>query len=203
MPGEPTDSLERYPQLVAFDLDYTLWDLWIDTHVTGPLRRKGDALNEVVDKYNQPISFYKDVPGILHGIRARSNLKLEDGPDTTVIIAACSRTHAPNLANQCLRLLLVPPSAEHGVHEAQPAIEFFDELEIYPGSKLKHFKELHEKTDIPYTDMLFFDDESRNSEVEKLGVTFQIVPNGLSRQAYEAGLRKWRKLRLKDTPEAD
>ncbi|PPR04303.1 hypothetical protein CVT24_013376 [Panaeolus cyanescens] len=201
MPGEPVNSSERYPQLIAFDLDYTLWDLWIDTHVTGPLRRKGDALNEVVDKYNQPISFYKDVPGILHGIRARSNLKLEGGPDTSVIIAACSRTHAPNLANQCLRLLLVPPSSESGEEEVKPAIEFFDELEIYPGSKLKHFKELHARTGIPYTEMLFFDDESRNSEVEKLGVTFQLVPDGVNRLIFEAGLKKWRKLRAKDSNE--
>lgn len=38
-----------------------------------------------------------------------------------------------------------------------------------PGSKLRHFKSIHKKTGIAYADMLFFDDESRNKEVEQLG----------------------------------
>jgi magnesium-dependent phosphatase 1 len=73
-------------------------------------------------------------------------------------------------ANQCLRLLLVPPPKEQASATPKPAIEFFDELEIYPGmrlcdtsshklhictgSKLKHFKALHERTGIPYSEMV-------------------------------------------------
>ncbi|KAF9559369.1 magnesium-dependent phosphatase-1 [Agrocybe pediades] len=190
---------EPFPQLVAFDLDYTLWDLWIDTHVTGPLRRNGNAINQVLDKYGDSIAFYEDVPQILHDIRSRSRSSTEErqnGEDRSVTIAACSRTHAPDLANQCLRLLLVPPSTNNadGGKNAKPcpAIDFFDELEIYPGSKLKHFKALHERTGIPYTEMLFFDDEHRNAEVEKLGVTFYHVPRGLTRKMFDEGLKKWR-----------
>jgi len=128
------NSLELHPQLVAFDLDYTLWDLWIDTHVTGPLRRNGDTLNQVLDRHGESIAFYDDVPHILHGIRTRSLIN-EDGEDQRIIIAACSRTHAPDLANQCLRLLLVPPAPQggHSTSEPKAAIHFFDELEIYPG----------------------------------------------------------------------
>ncbi|TFK38575.1 magnesium-dependent phosphatase-1 [Crucibulum laeve] len=171
----------RLPRLVAFDLDYTLWDLWIDTHVTGPLHRNKDTVNEVLDKHNEPISFYKDVPQVLHRLRAAG-----------VKIAACSRTDAPTLARQCLRMLLVPPKtgSEDGPNTA---ISFFDELEIYPGSKITHFKKLHEKTGLPYEEMLFFDDENRNKDVEKLGVTFQIVPRGLTNKIFEDGLAKWRR----------
>jgi magnesium-dependent phosphatase 1 len=80
----------------------------------------------------------------------------------------------------------LPPDTNQSDSTPKPAIEFFDELEIYPcwlarsrylhgliltcpASKLKHFKALHERTGIPYNEMLFFDDEHRIVEVEKLG----------------------------------
>ncbi|KAH9841084.1 magnesium-dependent phosphatase-1 [Rhodofomes roseus] len=171
----------RLPKLIAFDLDYTLWDLWIDTHVTSPLRRDGDTVNSVRDRYNHEIAFYRDVPEILHRLRAAG-----------VIIAACSRTGAPPLARQALSLLLVPPKAGDKHASPTPAIKFFDQQEIYPGSKVAHFKKLHQKTGLPYSEMLFFDDESRNREVESLGVTFCLVPSGLSERAFQHGLDLWR-----------
>jgi magnesium-dependent phosphatase 1 len=45
-------------------------------------------------------------------------------------------------------------------------------MEIYPGSKLNHFKALSEKSGIDCSEMLFFDDEGRNREVTSLGVHF-------------------------------
>ncbi|KAJ3536486.1 hypothetical protein NMY22_g6022 [Coprinellus aureogranulatus] len=162
--------MTRLPKLIAFDLDYTLWDLWIDTHVDGPLHRKGNRVNEVLDRNNQPISFYKDVPGILHKIRGYRLPGEDGGEEGKVVIAACSRTHAPEPARQCLGLLLVPPPADVDSEAVEPtrAVTFFDEMEIYPGSKLTHFKRLHKRTGIAYEDMLCFDDERRNAEVEKL-----------------------------------
>lgn len=112
-----------------------------------------------------------------------------------VTIVACSRTHAPTLARKCLSLLLVAPDSKSGYAiggVTRPAIEFFDELEIYPGSKITHFKALKERTGIPYSEMLFFDDELRNREVEQLGVTFYHVPNGLTNKIFEMGLEEWR-----------
>ncbi|EIW52525.1 magnesium-dependent phosphatase-1, partial [Trametes versicolor FP-101664 SS1] len=172
----------RLPKLIAFDLDYTLWDLWIDTHVDPPLRRVGDAINEVRDRHEQRISFYRHVPEIFHRLR-----------EAGVLIAACSRTSAPDLARRALNLLLVPPPAGHKGASPTPAVQFFDQMEIYPGSKIKHFKQLHKKTGIPYSEMLFFDDEHRNKEVESLGVTFCLVPSGVNDRAFESGLTEWRK----------
>ncbi|KAG5350040.1 hypothetical protein C0989_000519 [Termitomyces sp. Mn162] len=80
-----------------------------------------------------------------------------------------------------------------GDGEPIPAVNFFNELEIYPGSKLTHFDRIHQKTGIPYSEMLFFDDEHRNAEVEELGVTFCLVPQGVDRDIFEKGLAKWRK----------
>ncbi|KAJ3751581.1 magnesium-dependent phosphatase-1 [Lentinula raphanica] len=182
----------RLPKLVVFDLDYTLWDLWIDTHVTGPLHRDKNNVNEVLDKYGQSISFYKHVPQILRRLRFAG-----------VTIAAASRTSAPTLARSALNLLLVPPivppmndsgsGSNEGLAKAVRATEFFDQLEIYPGSKLTHFKRLHQKTGIAYSEMLFFDDEHRNKEVEELGITFHLVRDGLDDRMFERGIAEWRK----------
>ncbi|KAH6905143.1 magnesium-dependent phosphatase-1 [Coprinopsis sp. MPI-PUGE-AT-0042] len=180
----------RFPKLIAFDLDYTLWDLWIDTHVTGPLRRHKNTVNQVLDRDDYAISFYRHVPGIFHRIRA---IQHEESPEEKTLIAACSRTCAPDLAYRCLKLLLVPPALEDENGEPTPAIDFFDQREIYPGSKLTHFRKIHEKTGIDYSEMLFFDDEIRNKEVEKLGVVFHHVPAGVNNQSFEEGLSKWRK----------
>lgn len=69
-------------------------------------------------------------------------------------------------------------------------------MEIYPGSKLKHFSSLHRRTGIPYEQMLFFDDEHRNYEVEDLGVTMQLVPpQGTTWGLVRQGLERWRKKR--------
>ncbi|KAF8552689.1 magnesium-dependent phosphatase-1 [Imleria badia] len=189
----------RYPQLIAFDLDYTLWEFWIDTHVEPPLKQ--DALTGVVyDSANDParVEFYKDVPEILRGLKSK--------PEVTV--AAASRTTAMKLAREALRLIRIPLSSVGkdttnvpGTNRAEslPAIDFFDHLEIYPGSKIAHFKQLHKITGIPYSEMLFFDDESRNKEVEsQLGVTFVWVVDGVDWDCFRKGLREWRKRRAAD-----
>ncbi|KAG9121517.1 hypothetical protein FRC07_002482 [Ceratobasidium sp. 392] len=136
---------ERMPQLVAFDLDYTLWDFWVDTHVSPPFKRDGNTINQATDRARQLLT---------------------------------------------LLLLPAPPSSSTG---SKRAIDFFDTLEIYPGSKIKHFKTLHKKTGIPYHEMLFFDDEWRNKEVESLGVTMQHIRDGMSWKYFRQGLETWRK----------
>ncbi|WVR09302.1 magnesium-dependent phosphatase-1 [Kwoniella sp. DSM 27419] len=175
------DDPDAWPLLVAFDLDYTLWDLWIDTHISPPLKRQGDVLNQLIDRRRNELSFYREVPSILAELKRRR-----------IHIAAASRTSAPDLAREALGLLLVP--SEQGEHVK--AVSYFNTMEIYPGSKLRHFKEIHRKTGIPYDQMLFFDDEHRNFETESLGVTMQLVPpTGTDKKLLKEGLDKWRKRR--------
>ncbi|WFD41781.1 protein-tyrosine-phosphatase [Malassezia psittaci] len=97
------------PKAVVFDLDYTLWPYWVDTHIDPPLKRKNDALNQVVDRGGQKLSFYKDVPSILLELKSRG-----------VHIAAASRTCAPAIARQALRELLIDQGSSK---EGRPSLQ--------------------------------------------------------------------------------
>jgi magnesium-dependent phosphatase 1 len=80
--------------------------------------------------------------------------------------------------------------------KARKSYEFFDAgLEIYPSSKIRHFEALYKRTNIPYTEMLFFDDESRNRDTETLGVTMWLVRDGVTWAEIESGIKEWRRRR--------
>lgn len=170
--------------MVVFDLDYTLWPFWCDTHLTPPLKAAPGGLT-VKDHYGDSYGFYKDVGGILAAIRGKG-----------ILVGAASRTCAPDIARELLERLRIPDedAREKGKGgSAEQAIRFFDHLEIYPGSKKTHFARLHKSTGLPYADMLFFDDENRNRDTESLGVTMQLVRDGVTRSEFDAGIESWRK----------
>jgi magnesium-dependent phosphatase 1 len=267
------------PRLIVFDLDYTLWPFWVDTHVSPPLRAApapsskpsktktsaspqstndatavlhADITTTALDRVGDEFRFYADVGQILQLL-----------PAAGISLAVASRTSAPELARSLLKILQVPSAA--AVAEAQRlqggetateafknqqqnggsaqtngkgqeagrvinldaadpnykaedvtpgkpkrtasgsviltkrdtrvrrAVDFFDGgLEMYPGSKIRHMEVIAKRTGIPHTEFLFFDDESRNREVEKLGVTMWLVRDGVSWVEIERGIRSWR-----------
>ncbi|KAI0837770.1 magnesium-dependent phosphatase-1 [Hypoxylon sp. FL0890] len=189
------------PRAIVFDLDYTLWPFWVDTHVYPPLRAANPERSACVDKIGETFAFYDDVPSVLHGL-SLAGIKL----------GVASRTHAPDLGREMLKLLLVPPvtsvleessleglaggSKKDKAGKPRKAIEFFDAgLEIYPSSKIRHFEALGKRTGIPYTEMLFFDDESRNRDTESLGVTMWLVRDGVTWNEVVDGIKEWRRRR--------
>ncbi|XP_037772026.1 magnesium-dependent phosphatase 1 isoform X2 [Chelonia mydas] len=150
------------PGLVVFDLDYTLWPFWVDTHVDPPFQR-GRA-GSVLDARGRPVRLYPEVLAVLERLQGLG-----------VPMAAASRTGETRGATQLLELF--------GLHS------FLHRVEIYPGGKSAHFHRLQQDTGVPFAQMLFFDDEERNiRDVSKLGVTCVLVPNGMTQALLTQGL---------------
>lgn len=151
------------PELIVFDLDFTLWDCggtWCDC-LSPPFRKNN---GRIVDRGNRQVRFYRDVLAILDYCDERA-----------LSLALASRTEQPVWAREILGLF----DATHRFHFA----------EIYPSSKLKHFAALSTDSGIQYEAMLFFDDEMRNiNEVSGLGVTSVFVSDGISMDLFQDGL---------------
>ncbi|KAF5017919.1 hypothetical protein F66182_10124 [Fusarium sp. NRRL 66182] len=180
LPASLADPTLPLPRLIVFDLDYTLWPFWVDTHVTPPLKPNSSHMS-ATDRHGEDYGFYSDVPCILQAL-----------PRAGCKIGVASRTSAPSLARDLLKMLHV--TAPEG--KTKKALDVFDGLlEIYPGSKIRHFESLQKRTGIRYEDMLFFDDEARNRDTESLGVTMWLVRDGVTWDEVEKGVTQWRNKR--------
>ncbi|KAI4367170.1 hypothetical protein MLD38_022938 [Melastoma candidum] len=70
----------------------------------------------------------------------------------------------------------------------------FAAQEIYSSwsHKTEHFQRIHLRTGVPFSSMLFFDDEDRNIHaVSKMGVTSILVGNGVNLGEFRKGLVKF------------
>lgn len=154
------------PQLIVFDLDFTLWDaggVWCDC-LTPPFRHRD---GRVEDRDGRHVRLYDDVPRILD--------ECDAGP---AAMALASRTGEPGWARRLTELLDI---RHRFAHE-----------EIYPSSKVRHFAALRDATGCEYDQMLFFDDEDRNvHEVGRLGVTCVLVEQGMSYAVFQEGLERF------------
>ena len=152
------------PSLIVFDLDLTLWDcggLWVDC-TSPPYRLCKDG--SILDSADRIMRLYPDVPEILDEVES---LGCE--------MAIASRTDQPGWARDLLELM--------GFWSR------FDYEEIFPSSKVAHFANLKRDSGIPYREMLFFDDESRNIiEVGELGVRCIAIDRGIDQAAFQRGL---------------
>lgn len=131
----------------------------------------------------ESFTFYAEVPKILQDARAKS-----------LLVAAASRSQAPDVARDMLKLLHLAPANKK-------ALEYFDYLQIFPGSKTTHFQRIQKQSGLGYSEMLFFDDEARNRNVETLGVVMCLVRDGVTRAEVDRGVREWRRRNGRETKE--
>jgi magnesium-dependent phosphatase 1 len=140
--------------LFVFDLDFTLWDAggtWCD-HTVAPYRRQN---GHILDGEGRRILLYPEVRAILESLH-----------ENKIAMGLASRTHAPETARTLLDLFRIS--------------HFFNFMQIYPGSKVRHFHSLQKESGVSYKNMYFFDDEHRNiHEVSRLGVNARRVNRGL------------------------
>lgn len=140
-------------------------------------------------RWGESFAFYPAVSSILYACRSRD-----------IPLGVASRTSAPDLARDMLKALHVIPTFSDDPARADArsvrALDYFDHLQIYPGTKTTHFAKIHQASGIPYEDMLFFDDEARNRNVQtELGVTFCFVKDGMTKDELDRGVWEWRKRR--------
>lgn len=164
--AECLNKFKRLPKLVVFDLDYTLWPFWIDTHHSPPFtRRSRGNTSEIVDGRGSRVPIYPDSESILQHLKSTPN----------ILVACASRTGAIDYAKKLLKTLNWTC--------------LFDYIEIFPSSKISHFRNLSKATGIEFKDMLFFDDEQRNIvDVSELGVTCIHGDDGVSWNVFKNGL---------------
>ena len=167
LPDEMT--LMKDPELVVFDLDFTLWDCdgtWCDC-LDPPFKKRA---GQISDRQGRIVKLYDDV------------LEIMDCCDQNEwSMAVASRTEQPTWAQELMRLLQISHRFAHS--------------EIYPSTKLKHFAALRKTSGIEYERMIFFDDERRNiNEVGSLGVSCTHIQSGLDRHGFQNALNHFRAL---------
>lgn len=170
-----------FPRLVAFDLDGTIWtpdmyQLW------------GGGSPFTVESP----SILRDCRGTrvrLLGAAAEILLELNrDHPDVITTWVSC--TDEPDWAAECLTLFRSSNGESIGDLINGPP-------QIFKANKQEHFKRLQRAfPDIPYEDMIFFDNEHGNiRSVSSLGVVSIYCPDGMLREVWNEGLDTFNKRR--------
>lgn len=156
--------------LIVFDLDCTLWPFHVDCSYT-PFKK--DSKGHIVDARGKKVNPYPQVKDILQKL---SSLGYK--------IGIASRTTAIKDGGDLVNLFGFK--------------KYVNYSEIYPGCKVTHFNQFKKQSGIPFENMLFFDDESRNIvDIERLGAVAIYVRNGVNNNVIEEGLREFVKQRDK------
>jgi magnesium-dependent phosphatase 1 len=175
-------------ELVAFDLDATLWETEMYL-LSGPPFKATNEPHKVTDRVGDVVEL---MAGSVLALRAFATDERWKG----VKVAVASRTDYPKWARACidmLRLPLVATDNDAAVEENDSGAtamlnlkDLIHHAEIYESDKKAHFLALHKTTGIPFKKMAFFDNEMRNiTSVSKLGVKCFYTPDGMTRDEWD------------------
>ncbi|KAK7000380.1 magnesium-dependent phosphatase-1 [Favolaschia claudopus] len=177
-----------YPSIVAFELDDTIWNGRLDEQHFGkgwtPIEECLEWADGIVrDKSNHRnvLSLRDELGDIISDLETHN---------VEIAIVSCNTNKA-----LCDRALYLFEARHPASEEWTPIIYFVKYDEVYPASKVEHFKRIKNYSGFDFSDMILFDCDSSNNVVEKeLGVTFKAVQSvGLTWDTYMEALNEWRR----------
>lgn len=167
--------------VIVFDIDYTLWPFWVDTHVVPPFKfkerrvGKGKATEQViVDACGREIDLYRDVRGILEALKARG-----------FQVGVVSRTETPHLARRLIEMLKIEKYLGMCVFDTGTKVHSIRRI-------LDYYNLRNPENDL--RDCILFDDEYRNiADVSRVKGTAVLIDEdyGLTRKVFETNLLKF------------
>lgn len=155
-------SLKSVPSLIVFDLDNTLWTPEL-------YQLRSIARNNKLPVAHKDVKLFDGAHKIIQSIRED-----RDSRFANTKFAVASRTKSVDWAHHLL--------------DEFELRDVFDYVEIFPGDKKQHFRNLSRDSGIDFREMLFFDDardgKYGNCEpVSSLGVLSVHTPNGIYEEA--------------------
>jgi len=182
-----------FPDLFAFDLDYTIWPFDCDKNVVAPFHN--DEYGNVFDRYGTCANPYPDVAYIIGTII-----------DYGIPIAFVSRNPSRNSILQLLNKIPIV-TKRVGIKTLGDALCTDNLLQAYSSKGLSdakntHFAEIKKHTCINFNKMIFFDDLPQNIEAAKAQGTTSILVNrqeGLTWAKFTEGVEEWRARKIQKT----
>ncbi|XP_024081285.1 magnesium-dependent phosphatase 1-like isoform X2 [Cimex lectularius] len=157
----------KFPKLVVFDLDYTLWPFYSDVHVQPPFHNTSEG--HVYDSKGVKVTVYAEVNRVLERVHKMN-----------IMMAVASRSTASTGAKDLMHHLGWD--------------KYFSAREVFPGSKVTHFHKIKNQTHVHFTDMLFFDDDPRNiKDISDLGITCILVIGGMKMADLQKGFDTYKR----------
>jgi magnesium-dependent phosphatase 1 len=180
-PVPPAQMKEKTPALVVFDLDFSVWpfDCHKDRHM--PFAVAGQ---KIVDAWGRDASPYPDVPGIITELVERE-----------IPVAYASRNQSVDQLEALLRAIAIAPKNRPDIKNLWDVLPSRDYIQAYSSglsrAKTKHFTALQRVTGVPFSKMLFFDDDQANitTAAAQGVIAMNVKGSGVTRPIFERAMK--------------